>query len=161
MSLTNLRTARTVEAQFNPPDMGAKATVGYELLSILGFSHQPMQFKQTANVESEVDLLFDRLTKIGGAGGGANYDSTRRFLQSLTLPSRGDSVLGGGPPDVLFVWPKLYSFTCRVMDWQERHLRIARDGRSTLMTVRLRLNQFSTLRILSEDVEEYGLEVPA
>lgn len=160
MSLTNLVTGRTLEAQFNPTKIKAKLAAEYERLAILGFSSQPLQFKNTTNLEIDgVDLLFDRLTSQGGGGGGDNYDSARRYLLSLPLPRAGDSVIRGGPPDVLFVWPNIYVVVCRVMEVSEGHERMARDGRSTLMVHSVKLHSFTQFRLLGEDVEESGFEV--
>lgn len=155
MSLTNLRTTRSLEAQFNPTEIGAKLDAAYTDLAILGLSHKPQQYGSTSNVEIPIELFFDRMESRGGGDG---FDVARRYLLSLLYPSKGDTVSSGGTDDVLFVWPRLYSLACRVRSWEEKHHRFARDGGSTLMTVKLVLHQISAFRILAEDIEESGLE---
>lgn len=159
MSLTNLVTGRVQEAQFNPPEVKVKLAAEYERLKILGHTSQPLQFTGNTNLEIDgIDLLFDRLTSQGG--GGDEYDRARRFLMSLTLPRASDSLLRGAPPDVLFVWPNLYVVVCRVLEVTDGHRRMARDGRSTLAVVNVKLHSISQFRLLGEDVEESGFEVP-
>ena len=160
MTLTKLRTGRTLEAQFNPPELEASMGAVYQELEVLGWSGKPIQFKHSSNLEMEVSLMFDRLTSGGGGGGGAQHESNINFLWSLPLPMRGDSVSSGGPSDVLFVWPKLYSVVCRVTKVSRKDTRFAFDGRSTLATVNLTLTRFSEIRILSEDVERDGWRDP-
>jgi len=161
MTLTNVRTGRTLEVQFNPPEIEAKLSSTYNMLKVLGLSHEPQQFQQLTNLEVPLELFFDRLTAIGGGGGGPNYMSALNFLRSLQVPNRADSVLGGGAPDVLFVWPRLYRFVCRVHDLTERHQRFARDGRSTMMVVRMVLRRFRSIRYLGDEVERDGFEETA
>ncbi len=84
MSITNLRNGKTMEAQFNPTEIGAKVAAAYEDLAILGLSHRPQQFKYVDNIEIEPELFFDRLTNSGGGredrtrGAGASARRRRR-----------------------------------------------------------------------------------
>lgn len=152
-SVTNLVTNRTFEFQFNPEQIGAKIGAVYEDLAILGLSHKPQQYKVTENAEIPIDLMMDRLTSSG-----ANFDAARRFYMSLVFPAASTTVIQSGPPNVLFVWPNLYSLVCKVREWGEKHTRFARDGRSTLMVIHLVLHRVQDIRLIGSQVEEGGLE---
>jgi hypothetical protein len=156
ITFTNLRTGRTMEVQFNPPEVESMLAANYEALKILGYSHQPLQYSHTSNLEVDFELHFDGLTSDGGGGGGANLERSINFLHSLTLSMRADSVSAGGPPDVLFVWPNLYSFRCKLMSIKRKDSRFRRDMSSTLADVTLKLARISDVRTLSDDIEQNG-----
>ncbi len=153
MSLTNLRTGDALEAQLQPEELEAAIAVGYNELAILGYSHKPLQFMQTENLEIPVELRFYRLWK--------SFDLKRatRFLMALAHPMRSDSVEGGGTPDVLLVWPNFLSVRCRVREVRLKATRFERTGEPIFAVFRLKLHRVSDTRILSEDIGLTGLEV--
>src|SRR5262249_19434655 len=110
MSIANVSTGDSVEAQFNPADFEEALEVNWARQTVPGLSHQPLQFVNTGNVKFTLELTVDAREPA------ADLDQLlrgRRFLQSLCYPRRGAAdVAGGGPPRALFVWPTIVSLTC-------------------------------------------------
>lgn len=157
MTLTNMRSGRTLEVQFNPETIRASLEAAYNDLKVLGQSYEPQQYQNTSNRKVPITLLYDRLTSAGGGGGGGSkYMPALNFLRSLVYPYAADSVQGGGTPPILFVWPNLYTFECRVREYEEEHKRFAFDGRSTLAEISFELHSFSMVRRTTEEVEFEG-----
>ena len=84
-------------------------------------------------------------------------DDWRRFLLSLCYPSgAAGSIVDGGPPRVLFVWPELFSMTVVVSGLKIRHTRFARTGGTTRYFATLTVEEIRDVRITSEDVRRQG-----
>src|SRR5262245_59505929 len=130
VTITNVDTGASVDAQMNPKELKEKLEVVYNDLEILGMSTQPQQFQYTKNLELTFDLEFSVFYTDGD-----RVLETRSFLHSLCYPRAGATdVIGGGPPSVLFSWPNLYALMCKI-----RKL----DGHYTQFAVDMRPQRFS------------------
>ena len=162
MEIANLRTGEVVSAQFNPEELKETLQVNYERLEILGMSHQPLQYKNTGNLQIAFDLGFDALSSrnvelSGTAVGGGDPHLMRRYLLSLCYPPRGpQDVLGGGPPTLLFMWPHIWTVHCKMTKLDITHKRFALSGIPTLFVATVTIEQISESRIFAEDVLSDG-----
>ena len=156
MSLTNLATGMSVEAQSNPPELEETIDVNWARPAVPGLSHEPLQYSHTSNLKHGLTLTFDALDP--------TYDPARillarRFLQSLCVPRQAAQDIGSGaPPRVLFVWPNLISLTCVITSLGFKYSRFRLDGTPTLFTVKVALEEIRDVRLTSEDVLASGTQ---
>jgi len=150
MSIANVATGDSVEAQFNPSEFEEALEVNWTRQTVPGLSHQPLQFVNTGNVKFTLELNFevqDPATDLETVHQG------RRFLQSLCYPRRGaEDVVGGGPPRALFVWPNVISLTCVVTALSFKYGRFNLEGTPVQFTAKVTLEEVRDVRLLSEDV---------
>lgn len=164
MTLTNVQTGDAMTAQFNPDEVKEKLVVNYKDLEILGLSHRPKQYQNTSNLALSYELGFDGLSTRGIEISGVSFSKTfqsqvtainqaRAFLMSLCYAPKGaQTVVGGGPPQVLFTWPNLYSLVCVITGLDFTHKRFARKLPSVLFTVCVTIEEIRTVRLFSEDL---------
>ena len=150
MSIANVATGESVEAQFNPSEFEEALEVNWTRQTVPGLSHQPLQFVNTGNVKFTLELNFevqDPSTDLDTIHQG------RRFLQSLCYPRRGaEDVVGGGPPRALFVWPNVISLSCVVTALSFKYGRFNLDGTPVQFTAKVTLEEIRDVRLLSEEV---------
>lgn len=150
MSIANVATGESVEAQFNPTEFEEALEVNWARQTVPGLSHQPMQFVNTGNARFTLDLNFDARDATTTI---EDVLYARRFLQSLCYPRRGaEDVAGGGPPRALFVWPNVVALTCVLTGVSLKYGRFALDGTPTQFTAKVALEEIRDVRLLSEDV---------
>ena len=156
MSIANVSTGASIDAQFNPTDFEEVLEVNWAHQTVPGLSHQPLQFVHTGNTEFNLELNFEAQDPTTDLG---EIQHARRFLQSLCYPRRGaEDVTGGGPPRVLFVWPNTVSLTCVVTALGFRYGRFNLDGTPVQFTARVTLEEIRDVRLLSEDVLRDGTQ---
>ncbi len=150
MSIANVSTGESVDAQFNPADFEEALEVNWARQTVPGLSHQPLQFVNTGNAKFTLELNFevqDPTTDL------EQIHLGRRFLQSLCYPRRGaEDVIGGGPPRALFVWPGVISLTCVLTALSFKYGRFNLDGMPVQFTAKVTLEEIRDVRLLSEDV---------
>lgn len=154
MSLSNLHTAETMEMQYNPEELEEGLEVTYQRLTILGMSHQELQYINTGNHEVTLKLAFDSL-----ASPAPKYDiiDARKFLLSLHYAPRGaNTIRSGAPPRVLFFWPKLFAIQARILKPQFKHTRFALNGTPTAFVVTVQMSEVLDARLTSDDVRARG-----
>jgi len=155
MSIANVVTGESIDAQFNPSEFEESLEVNWARQTVPGLSHQPMQFVNTGNAKFMVELAFAAVD----VGELAELMHARRFLQSLCYPRRGASdVSGGGPPRALFVWPTLVSLTCVVtsLSFKYSHFNVA--GAPVQFTAKLALEEIRNVRLTSDEVLVSGTQ---
>jgi hypothetical protein len=156
MSIANVATGESVEAQFNPTEFEEAIEVNWARQTVPGLSHQPLQFVNTGNVRFTLDLNFDAQDATTTI---EDVLFARRFLQSLCYPRRGaEDVAGGGPPRALFVWPKVIALTCVLTGISLKYGRFALDGTPTQFSAKVTLEEIRDVRLLSEDVLADGTQ---
>jgi hypothetical protein len=156
MSIANVATGESVDAQFNPTDFEEALEVNWARQTVPGLSHQPLQFVNTGNAKFTMELNFevqDPTTDL------ERIHLARRFLQSLCYPRRGaEDVVGGGPPRALFVWPGVISLTCVLTALSFKYGRFNLDGMPVQFTAKVTLEEIRDVRLLSEDVLADGTQ---
>jgi hypothetical protein len=156
MSVTNLATGESIEAQLNPTELEESLDVDYARQTVPGLSHQPLPFVQTNNTKLSLELYFD------ASAAGYTLDQilyARRFLQSLCYPRRGASdVVGGGPPRVLFAWPGIISLTCVITALSFKYTRFNQQGVPVQFTAKVTYEEIRDVRLTSDEVLQSGTQ---
>ena len=156
MSVVNLTTGESIEAQFNPTELEEVLDVNWARQVVPGLSHQPMQYVHTGNEKLTLELHFDALDPTTDL---AQLLRARRFLLSLCYARRGaQDLLGGMPPRVLFVWPTLVSLTTVITALSFKHSRFNLEGTPTLLTAKVTLEEIRDVRLVAEDVLANGTQ---
>jgi hypothetical protein len=155
MSIANVSSGESIEAQFNPTELEEALEVNWARLTVPGLSHQPLQFVNTGNLKFALELQFEAL----GPADSDRILRAKRFLQSLCYPRRGAAnVVGGGPPRVLFVWPTFVSLTCVIASLSFKYSRFNLAGTPIHFTAKLALEEIRDVRLLSEEVLANGTQ---
>lgn len=150
MSIANVSSGESVEAQFNPTEFEEALEVNWARQTVPGLSHQPLQFVNTGNVKFTLELNFEAQDPTTDL---EQLHLSRRFLQSLCYPRRGaDDVVGGGPPRALFVWPGVVSLNCVVTALSLKYGRFNLEGTPVQFTAKVTLEEIRDVRLLSEEV---------
>jgi Contractile injection system tube protein len=161
LTFGNLDTGETLEVQFNPTELAEKLAVTYQRLGIVGMSHEPMQYSNTANFSVEFTLFFDRISPYK-SGGVYDLDAARKFLLAFGYSRRGAlSVAGGAPPSVLVMWPNLYTLTCKMTALDGKGTTFAPDGSLLRWNCKVSLEEFRDFRLWGDDVAVQGTQRPA
>lgn len=154
MYLVNLATGIEREVQFNPTEFSRALEVEYARQTIPGLPHKVLQYISTSNSTFQLDLFFDADNREQML----NNLATRRFIESLCYPRGVDTIIDGGPPRVLFVWPTFVSLTTVVTGVGETFTKFASDGSPTGFTLAVALEEVRDFRLLSDDVIMQGLQ---
>jgi hypothetical protein len=157
MHLGNLDTGETLEVQYNPTELKEAFEPVYNRLAIVGMSHELLQYANTKNFLVEFMLKFDAVTRY--RGGTYPLDDARKFIMALGYSRRSSAnalLSNGAPSSVVFMWPNLYSLTCKLTSFAGEHTTFAQDGRSLRYTVHLKLEEVRDMRLWSEDVAVQG-----
>jgi Contractile injection system tube protein len=154
MSIANVSSGESVEAQFNPTEFEEALEVNWARQTVPGLSHQPLQFVNTGNAKFTLELNFEVQDPTSDL---EQIHRARRFLQSLCYPRRGaGDVIGGGPPRVLFIWPNVASLTCVINTLSFKYGRFNLDGTPVQFTAKVNLEEIRDVRLVSEDVLASG-----
>jgi hypothetical protein len=144
-------------AQFNPTELEESLSTDWAKLAVLGFSHKPQQFQQTDNHAFQFELTFNAVDD-SPTSQLPTIAAARRFLLALCYSPRSAqrSVASGGPPRVLFVWPKLASLTSVVKKVSFKHTMFNREGDSVLFVAKLQLEEIRDARLYADEVLKNG-----
>lgn len=156
-TLVNMALDQTLEAQFNPTELQETIGVNYARLVVPGLSHQVMQYVHTENVTYDFELFYDA-TDLGIQGVEAIIDA-RNFLYAAchpkALPGR---IVGGGAPQILFVWPNMVSLMCVMTKLQFRYTRFNKVLEPTAYTANVTLEEVRASLVSMEDVARFGTQ---
>jgi hypothetical protein len=161
MSITDLRTDKELEMQFNPAEMNESLSVNWARLHSPGLSHERLQYGNTDNMKWSFQLIYDELAFTGTKQGGTALASAdaRNFLMSLCYPRRGSpSVNDGAAPRVLFVWPNFISVDGVITALKFKHSRFNLNGQPTYFTVDVALEEMRDTRLFADDVAAIGTQ---
>jgi hypothetical protein len=154
MSITNLRTGDEVVAQFNPAELVETVAPRWARLAPQGLSHEVHHFQNTSPYQVPIELFFraysrEELVLIHRA---------RRHLLSWAMPRRiGSDVVGGGPPQLLLVWPGMLSLRCFLTELKLTHSRFNSQSRSVQFTASATFEEEPGTLLTSESVAEDSL----
>jgi hypothetical protein len=159
VSIANVRTTESVEAQYNPERLRETVSAQMGALEILGHSHPVLQYRVTSQFTIEgVDWRFDARSSKNGYTREAVLDA-RKFFHSLQYAPQGQDVVSGGVDELIFVWPNLYSLRCYLRHEGTDLLSFAPDGSPERFVVRTSVLMIAARRITSEDVRRDGMEL--
>lgn len=153
LHLIDLSTGEDFEALFNPEQVTEEIQVAYSRLVIPGMSHQPLQYSNTGNEGLQFDLYSVGHTP----GERERVEDFRRFLQSLCYP-KGDAgtIDDGAPPRVLFVWPRVWTFTCVITHLRFVHSQFTVGGQISRSMASVTIEEIRDIRLTSDDVRRHG-----
>ena len=171
VSLTNLETGEGWFAMFNPTQFTETVSVNWNRQSVLGLSHQPLQYGFTGNHIFSLDLF----NRAGGPTSNllnpftedAVRDKTptrnlqdiaavKKFLLALAYPIQATNVGGGGPPRVLVVWPNHLSLVCIVTGIQFASTRFNKQGHAVEYVATVGFEEIRDKRINSSQIRNLG-----
>ena len=152
-SFTDLVTSITYEFQFNPTEFTETIEVNYARQTVPGLSHEVLQYVNTKNDKFELELFFvadnrEQLIRNLGA---------RRLLSSYAYPREVDpTLIGGGPPRVLFLWPQFISLVCVFTNISFTYQRFSPEGLPLQFIANVTLEEMREVRLLQDDILTSG-----
>ena len=158
LTLANIVTGDSIEAQFNPTGFEESIEVGWAHLKVPGLSHERLHFVNTENLKLSLELTFDALDPASSLDA---VLKARRFLMSLCYPVAGEDVPSTSPPRVLVVWPSVVSLTCVVGSLSFKYNRFNLQGTPVQFTAKLALEEIRDVRLTSDEVLAEGSQRPA
>ena len=158
-SLVNLATNEEYQFLFNPETLDEKIEAKYSSQKILGLSHERLSYQNTTNNEIPLELYLSQLAQdvIANQGDSSPPISQQKaWLQSLVYPVESESGIVG-PPQVLFVWPRIARMICRVKSVEFSHTVFSnRTLASVRITAKVTLVEDVESRRLMADVQLDG-----
>lgn len=153
MKVANLVTLEDVEVMFNPTEWEHLIELNWQRFTVPGLSHQPKHYVNTNNATFPMEFFY-RATTL------KQLDEMRdkmRFFESLCYPVAAQTVVSGGPPRVLFRWPKTAAIIATINSLSQRFVLFTREGRPRVARVRIEFEEIRSIRLLSDDVRRFGL----
>jgi hypothetical protein len=158
LTIFNVATSESIEAQFNPQEFQYSLQVNYGEITLPGAGYVPQQYTNTSNGTMPLNLFYnshDEEEKI-------DRDNAERFLLSLCYPRRGAGMIRQHPPPrAMVVWPRYARLVCVI-----RGLNISVVRHNMLMdpieeNFQLTLQTIQDGQLFSEDVRRQGLRRPS
>jgi hypothetical protein len=155
MSIANLLTGSSLEAQYNPTEFEEEISVNWNKLPVLGHSHEPLQYKNTGNHGFNFDLAWTALNDRG-----ITIDDlglARRFMMSACYTSKTAAVVQAAEPtDLLFLWPTMVAIVAKMPKLKIKHTDFNAAGQTVRMVMSIQLEEARRVRLYAEDVLERG-----
>ena len=150
--LVNVTTAESIDCLFNPTQISEKVQVNWNRATVLGLSHQPLQYQSTGNRQlSGVEFYLDRFFAAEQPGDVDILDF-RGFLRALTVPPQGtEGVPETSPPRTLFIWPGVLTIETVLTDLEFQYKQFALDGSALVYTATVSFEEILDARVTSED----------
>jgi hypothetical protein len=160
-SLINLATGDEFEFLFNPQTFDEKVEAKFNRIVVNGLSHERLSYTNTSNDVIPIELYMSQLAQdvIAGEAGSRPYIATdrKRWLQSLVYPAEDSDYGYVGPPNVLFIWPRMVRIIGRVTKVEFMHKAFSpRTLATTQLVARLTIEEDVTQRRLMEEVLRIG-----
>lgn len=157
MSLTNTVTGERWSPPFNPSELKPSLKVNYNRLRLLAASNERMEYSNTGNKTIPLEFFLADLEKSPTENEFKSILDDLKFLESLAYPSEDIDYSFLGAPPVLFVWPNVMSMIVRVVSVDSEHKLFSSETlETTLLTVRLEVEEAAEQRLLSSDVRRHG-----
>ena len=153
VELKNVATGDSIECLFNPTQLIEKVQVNWNRLNVPGLSHQVLQYQSTGNrqlngVEFYLDHFFASTHSEDD-----KLQAFRVFLRALTVPPRArQGIVGGAPPRVLIVWPKVISITTVLTSLEFQYKQFANDNTILVYTAICSFEQILDKRVYSKQL---------
>ena len=158
LTLANVATGDSIEAQFNPTGLEEALEVGWARLKVPGLSHERLHFVGTEDLKLNLELTFDAMDPSSSLD---EVLKARRFLMSLCYPVAGQDVPSTSPPRVLLIWPSIVSLTCVIDSLFFKYGRFNLQGTPVQFTAKVALEEIRDVRITSDEVLAEGSQRPA
>jgi hypothetical protein len=146
--LVNVTSNETMQCLFNPTQLVERVGVTWNRQTVLGLSHQPLQYQSTSNrqlpgVEFYVDKFF-----AAQAPGDPDIDDFRSFLRALTVPPASTEMTA--PPRVLVIWPRVLVLETVLVELEFQYRAFGSDGGTLLYTATCTFEEILDARVTSE-----------
>ena len=161
VSLVNLTTGDEFDFLFNPQTFDESFEAKFDRTVVNGLSHERLSYKNTSNDVIPLELYMSQLAQdtIAGRAGSRPYVATdrKRWLQSLVYPAEDPDYGYGGPPQVLFIWPRMVRIVGRVTKVEFLHKAFSpRTLATTQLVARLTIEEDVARRRLMGEVLRIG-----
>ena len=156
VTFINMSTNEVLEAQFNPSTFDEDIAVNYAALTVPGLSHQVLQFIHTNNMKYGFELFFHAVN--GGPTELERIREARKFLLSVCHPRQATTILRGGAPRVLFVWPGIVALSCVVRSLKFKHNRFNKLAEPIAFLVKVMLEEIRDLSVSSAEIRATGTQ---
>lgn len=156
--IVNTETGEEREFPMNPTELQiGPIPVNFNRREIHGMSHQPLIYKDTGNVKIPVTFIHSRIIKGQELGNDwyalDDVNEFVRFMASLTVRSGGEEgLIGGAPPKLVFIWPRLVGMICHLVSLQFRFIKFDIFGSPTILVAQC---EFEEARDSFKSSEEY------
>lgn len=152
--LINTDTTETLTAQYNPDGFEENVEVSWASLTIPGLSHEPMQYTNTKNWATKLEMFFSA----EGQGGSVSVlQEARKFLMSLCYPiGSAEHIDFGGPPRVLLFWPNILAMEVIIKSLKIKHELFYKTLDLRQYRADLEIVEIRDTRILGSDVRRDG-----
>jgi len=159
--LVDLNSGAEFGFPMNPTTLQESIAVQWNEQRVVGMSHPVLQYVGTGSHNLPgVSFLCDRHMMSRERNRDVSvkdFLGFKRFLQSLTVPPRGtESVAGGAPPRVLFVWPEVVSLIVVVKSVSFQHERFTQDGEPLRYVAQVTFSEIRDSRMTSEQLFNEG-----
>jgi hypothetical protein len=154
VSLVNLVTNEERGVMFNPTELTEKISTTWADLQVVGLSHEIQHFINTSSCQYHFDLFYHALSGKSEDLPRIQYD--RRFLKSMTHPQRSQSIVRGGPPRILFVWPNLLSLVCTLRDLEFKYTQFSSSGAPVAWNAKVQLREIRDAFVGMDDILSWG-----
>lgn len=155
MSLANIDTGDSLDVQFNPSEFEEKLGVTFSRQTIVGMSHQVLQYINTNNLTFSLEVWY---TATDGPAAQERLLAARRFLHAVHYPRKATSVAAGGSPRLLFVWPGIIALTAQITELTGKFVRFNKLGIPVQYNARIGLEEVRDARLLYDDVLTSGTQ---
>ena len=152
LTLVNLATQDTLEAQFNPTEFEEALGVIYARHTVPGLSHTVKHFVNTDDVKFKL-TLFQRAETIKEL---ELIKAARVFLYAACHPRKVDALIKGGAPKLLFVWPKTISLAVVITGLKFRYTQFNREGDPVSWEAACDLEELRESVVTMEDIITQG-----
>lgn len=161
VSLVNLATGDEFEFLFNPQTFDEKLEAKFNRTVVNGLSHERLSYINTSNNVIPLELYMSQLAQdhLTGQAGSRPYIATerKRWLQSLVYPVEDQDYGYTGPPQVLFVWPRMARLIGRVTKVEFTHRAFSvRTLAAHQMIAKLSIEEDVAQRRLMDEVLRIG-----
>lgn len=159
--IVNLATQEEYPFLFNPQTLDEKFEAKYNRIEVQGLGYERLSYKNTSNNVIPIELYLSQLAqdKIAGQAGSRPFVATsqKKFLQSLVYPTENQDYGYAGPPQVLFVWPRMVRMVGRVtrLSFMSRSFS-PRTLAATQLVATIEFEEDVERRRVMEDVQRLG-----
>jgi len=152
--LTNLRTGRDLECQFNPEQLDEVLSTEWNRLTPRGAGGVRRHFSHTTNLTLDLTLWWRAM----GDDEQARLLEARQLLHAWTYPRRATrNSAGGGPPDLLLVWPGMLVITVNLISARLSHVHFAPNGKSRRFSATCQFEEVFDIGLTESEVTaDYG-----
>lgn len=141
---------RSIQVQFNPNVLNRSINVAYAKRKVLGLSHEPHEYLNTANQKLSFALFYNVET----AEDLLDSKAALLFLESLAYgPDSPSGIQAAAPSRVAIMWPNTITLIGRMISVAFKHERFNRFGDTIQWSAACVFEAASVRRITSDEFD--------